>query len=85
VEKMLSTFIAGLIGNAGQHVRIKLGQTLDVALWIVDSIQSGDRKKEMKLFMQTWKSTVLMLAQVENLVTLISSHELACNRKVKIY
>jgi hypothetical protein len=83
---LLSTFIAGLIENAGQQVWIKLAQTLDVALRIAVTVfEAGAHENEMKLFMQTWKSTVLMLAQVENLVALISSRELACDRKVKIY
>jgi hypothetical protein len=75
VERMsFSTFFAELIGNAGQRVRFKLSQTLDEALRIAVTVFEAEAQ-------EIRKSTVLMLAQVvENLVTLISSRELAYER-----
>lgn len=64
-------------------MRIKLLQTLDVTLQIAVTIFEAEaQEKEMKLFMQTRKSAVLMMVHVvENLVTLTSSRELACGQK----
>lgn len=82
---LLITVIAGLIGNAGQQVRFKLPQTLDEDLQIAIMVFEAEvqKKKEMKLLIPTRESRVLMLAQVlENLVTLISSCELAFGKAV---
>lgn len=52
-----------LIGNAGQHVRCKLRQTLDVALHSAVSVLEAEaQRKEMKLFMKAQRSAVLMTA-----------------------
>jgi len=85
---LLSTFIAGLIGNAGQQVSFKLPHTFDKALQIVITVfeaeaQEENKKKAMKFLIPTRESRVLMLAQVlENLITLIGSCELACRQAV---
>jgi hypothetical protein len=51
---LLSTFIAGLIGNAGQQVRFKLPQTLDEVLQIADTtFEMEAQEKKMKFLIQT--------------------------------
>jgi hypothetical protein len=42
----LLTFIAGLIANAGQQVRIKLPQTLDVALQIAVMVFEAEAQEK---------------------------------------
>jgi len=90
---LLFTFIAGLIGNAGQQMRIKLPQLLDVALQIAVTVFEAEAlekrnetfyadSEKVLLMMAHVMENVLMMAHVmENLVTLISSRELVCGQK----
>lgn len=55
---LLSTFIAGLIGNAGQQVRFKLPQTLDVALQIAVTVFEAEAQKKLNFLLQSGKQSV---------------------------
>jgi hypothetical protein len=81
---LLSTFIAGFIGHAGQQVRFKLPQTLDKPFKLPWPFLKRKRKKsEMKFLSRTGKTILVIGPQAAgSLDTPIKSRVLACGQEV---
>jgi hypothetical protein len=81
---LLSTFIAGLIENAGQQVRLKSPQTLEEALQVAVVVYEAEaQEKRNETFYANSENHTKMVAQaVGSLDTLIRSRERTCGQEI---